>query len=140
MLKTLEEIGAWIAVNGRGIYGTRPWKAYGEGPSTKAQQRGQFGGLRDVPEGGYTAQDFRFTASKDAQTLYAFCLGKPAGEVRITSLGSNAKLALKAVASVQLLGNKAKVSWKQEADALVVQLPADLPASPATGFEIAFAK
>ena len=35
MLRTLDEIGAWIAVNGKGIYGTRPWKVYGEGPSTK---------------------------------------------------------------------------------------------------------
>ena len=33
MLKTLDEIGAWIAQNGEGIYGTRPWKVYGERPA-----------------------------------------------------------------------------------------------------------
>ena len=27
----LEEIGAWMAVNGEGIYGTVPWKQFGEG-------------------------------------------------------------------------------------------------------------
>jgi alpha-L-fucosidase len=30
MLKTLDEIDAWIAVNGEGIYSTRPWKVYVE--------------------------------------------------------------------------------------------------------------
>ena len=112
---------------------------YGEGPSTKIQQRGQFGGVRDVPEKGYTAQDFRFTKSKDGKTLYAFCLGTPAGEVRITSLGRNSKLAEKAVTSVQLLGSKTKLDWKLEDDAIVIKRPANLPASAATGFRITFA-
>ncbi|MBN9658423.1 MAG: alpha-L-fucosidase [Acidobacteria bacterium] len=140
MLKTLDEIGAWIAVNGEGIYATRPWKAYGEGPSTKSQEEGRFGGLKDVPDKGYTAEDFRFTTSKDAKTLYAFCLGTPANELRILSLGRDAKLAEKAVSSVQMLGSKTKLAWKQEADALVIKVPAALPASPATGFRIQFAK
>ena len=139
MLKTLDDIAAWIAVNGEGIYATRPWVVYGEGPSTKTQQRGQFGGLRDVPEKGYTPEDFRFTKSKDGKTLYAFCLGTPAGEVRITSLGRNSKLAEKAVTSVQLLGSKTKLDWKLEDDAIVIKRPANLPASAATGFRITFA-
>ncbi|MEZ4616175.1 MAG: alpha-L-fucosidase [Caldilineaceae bacterium] len=29
----LREIGGWLAVNGEGIYGTRPWVQYGEGPT-----------------------------------------------------------------------------------------------------------
>jgi alpha-L-fucosidase len=140
MLKTLDEIAAWIAVNGEGIYSTRPWSVYGEGPSTKVQARGQFGGLRDVPDQAYKPEDFRFTKSKDGRTLYAFCLGKPAGEIRITSLGRNAKLSDKAVTSVQLLGSKAKVEWKVEDDALVIKTPANLTASPATGIKVGFAR
>jgi alpha-L-fucosidase len=140
MLKTLDEIAAWTAVNGEGIYSTRPWAVYGEGPSTQAQEKGQFGGLRDVPNKGYTAQDFRFTKSKHGETLYAFCLGTPASETRITSLGRNSKLAERTVASVQLFGGKQKLDWKQEPDALVIKIPANLPASPATGLKVAFAK
>jgi alpha-L-fucosidase len=138
MLKTLDEIAAWIKVNGEGIYSTRPWKTFGEGPSTKAQEKGRFGGLKDVPDKGYAPEDFRFTASKDAKTLYAFCLGATATEVRITSLGSSSKLAEKPVASVHLLGSKAKLTWKQEADALVIRMPASVAASAPTGFKVAF--
>jgi alpha-L-fucosidase len=140
ILKILDGIAAWTAVNGEGIYSTRPWAVYGEGPSTRALEKGQYGGLRDVPNKGYTAEDFRFTKSKDGKTLYAFCLGTPAGETRITSLGRNSKLAEKAVASVQLLGSKNKLDYKQEDDTLVIKTPASLPASPATGFKITFAK
>jgi alpha-L-fucosidase len=140
MLKTLDEIAAWIAVNGEGIYSTRPWVVYGEGPSTKALTKGQYGGLRDVPDRAYTAEDFRFTRSKDETVLYAFCLGKPASEMRIASLARNSKLAQRAVASVQLLGSKKKLDWRLEDDALVIKTPADLPASPATGLRVAFTK
>ena len=138
MVQILDEIAAWIAVNGEGIYSTRPWVVYGEGPSTKAQTRGRFGGLRDVPETAYTAEDFRFTRSKDGGTLYAFCLGKPGAEIRITSLGRDAKLTERVVANVQLLGSDAMLDWRLDDDALVIQTPANLPVSPATGLKVAF--
>lgn len=32
-LKILEGITSWMAVNNEAIYGTRPWKIYGEGPT-----------------------------------------------------------------------------------------------------------
>ena len=30
-LKILDELAAWMAVNGEAIYGTRPWLVHGEG-------------------------------------------------------------------------------------------------------------
>ncbi len=138
ILQILDGITSWIAVNGEGIYGNRPWAVYGEGPSTKVQAKGQFGGLRDVPSNPYTAEDFRFTKSKDGKALYAFCLGKPASETRITSLGSSSRPAGEKVASVRLLWGKQKLDWKQGTDALAIKVPADLPASPATGFKVTF--
>ena len=42
-VKVLEGLASWIAPNGEGIYGTRPWKVFGEGPATNVRPaRGQF--------------------------------------------------------------------------------------------------
>ena len=35
----MDALGAWFAVNGEAIYGTRPWKTFGEGPSAAARPR-----------------------------------------------------------------------------------------------------
>ena len=140
VLGILDGIGAWIAINGEGIYGTRPWKIYGEGPSTtKSLEKGRFGGLKDVPSKPYAAEDFRFTAAKDGNTVYAFCFGVPEKQFRIVSLGTDAKLVNKAIAAVEILGVKEKVEWKQEANALVISRPAVLPArQEAIGIKITF--
>ncbi len=43
MLDILEEIGVWTAANGEGIYGSRPWKIFGEkSAETQAVRRGRF--------------------------------------------------------------------------------------------------
>jgi alpha-L-fucosidase len=128
VLNILDGIGQWVALNGEGIYGSRPWKTYGEGPSTTGEQeKGRHGGLKDVPKKPYTQDDFRFTASKDGKTLYAFCMAAPEKDLRITSLGSDSKLLEKPVASVSFLGSNEKPEWKQEAGALVVTKPATIP-------------
>lgn len=127
MLRTLDEIGAWIAINGEGIYATRPWKVYGEGPTKPG--KGRFGGLNDT--GDYKPEDIRFTRSKDGKTLYAICLGAPAAPLAIKSL------AAEKIGAVSLLGSDAKVEWKQEAEALVVQPVAKWPSDLAVVFKIA---
>ena len=69
----LGEITKWMAVNSEGIYGTRPWKIYGEGPGSKVrrwQQKGSTKGKK--PE--LTAEDVRFT-TKGSNVLYAFVMG-----------------------------------------------------------------
>jgi alpha-L-fucosidase len=137
MLKSLDEIGAWISINGEGIYGTRPWKVYGEKPAEAVEVKA---GSFNEGKIKYSAKDIRFTSSKDGKTLYAFCLGAPTEDIRILSLGKNSKLADKAVASVQLLGDSAKVDWKQEADALEIKKPAAAANAAALGYKIQFAE
>jgi alpha-L-fucosidase len=134
VLAIVEQIADWIPANGEGIYGTRPWKIYGEGPSTVKtnQTKGQFGGLSDVRP--YQATDIRFTTK--GNNLYAFCLDVPTGDIRITSLGKNSKVNDKAVKSVKLLGNTQKLQWKQEDDALVITKPANMPAWTVLGLKI----
>ena len=137
VMAILNVIGKWTPPNGEGIYGTRPWKVYGEGPSTqKNQAKGQFGGVKDVRP--YEASDIRFTTK--GETLYAFCMNAPAGDIKITSLGKTSKLANKAIASVKMLGNNEKLTWKQEAGALVVTKPSKLPEWQVVTFKVEFKK
>jgi len=137
VMAILDEIAKWTPVNGEGIYGTRPWKIYGEGPSTqKTQAKGQFGGVKDVRP--YEPSDIRFTTKGD--NLYAFCMGRPSADIQITSLGKNSKISDKKVASVQMLGSNEKLKWDQNDDALVISKPANLPDWQVIAFKIEFNK
>jgi alpha-L-fucosidase len=135
VLAILNEIAKWTPANGEGIYGTRPWKIYGEGPSSvKNREKGRFGGVKDVRP--YEATDIRFTTK--GETLYAFCMGVPSSDIKIVSLGKNSKVSTQKVASVKMLGSKDKLSWKQEADALVITKPSKLPEWPVVTFKVEF--
>jgi alpha-L-fucosidase len=136
VLDILNEIATWIPANGEGIYGTRPWKIYGEGPSTKNQQKGTFGGVKDVRP--YETDDIRFTTK--GETLYAFCMKTPAGDIKINSLGTDSKISGKKVTSVQMLGGSEKLKWKQEKGALVIEKPAKMPDWQVVAFSIEFKK
>lgn len=138
VLAILDGIGKWIAINGEGIYGTRPWKIFGEGPAIATQEKGRWGGLKDVPDKPFTAQDFRFTLSKDGNTLHAFCFGVPDKELRVVSLGTDSRLCEREILSVDILGSAEKVAWRQEPGALVVAKPAEIPNREAVGIRIVF--
>ena len=125
----LDDMAAWMAVNGEAIHGTRPWTTFGEGPTRAIE--GHF-----KENTAYTAQDVRFTTK--AGNLYAITLGEPVGEVRIASLAQRSGAGTRRVASVRLLGSKDTLMWSQRADALVIKVPAKLPTRHAVAFRIAF--
>jgi alpha-L-fucosidase len=123
VLQILEGIAVWIGDNGEAIYGTRPWKVYGEGPSVTGQQeKGSFGGLKDVRK--YQSSDLRFTVK--GKTLYAFCMENPEGDIRISSLGLKTATGQK-ISSVKMLGSSEKINWTQDNDEVVIRKPAGLP-------------
>jgi alpha-L-fucosidase len=127
----LRNVGSWLQVNGEAIYGTRPWKIYGEGPTKVAA-----GSFHDTDTAGYTAEDFRFTVK--GKTLYAIELGWPSGsETVIHSLGSSA-LSGQKIESVVSLGADAKLAFQQQPDGLRIQLPAQAPGKYAYAFRVTF--
>jgi alpha-L-fucosidase len=134
MLQILEEIGVWTSANGEGIYGSRPWIIYGEkSAEAQAVKLGRFN-----ENYKFNSKDIRFTTK--GETLYAYCLGKPVGDILIKSLGKSSGLSGKTIASVSMVGSTAKISWKQSADALVIKKPANLPRWEVIGFKIDFKK
>ncbi|HTZ84630.1 MAG TPA: alpha-L-fucosidase [Candidatus Acidoferrales bacterium] len=126
----LLDVGAWLNVNGEAIYGTRPWRIYGEGPTKVVP-----GLFHDTDTTHYTPEDFRFTTK--AEVLYAIGLAWPEkGEAVIHSLALAA--GTRRVQSVALLGSDAKLEFAQGADGLHVRLPAQAPAKFAYALRVTF--
>jgi alpha-L-fucosidase len=128
----LAGLTAWMDVNSEGIYSTRPWKIYGEGPST-TRPAGR-GGRGAAP--AYTAQDIRFTTKAGA--LYAFVGAWPESHVaRINSLGTgSAQTSGAKVTSVSLLGYDGKLTWNQDEKGLSVNLPDRAPSEHSVTLKI----
>ena len=116
-----------MAVNGEAIYGTRPWRILGEGPT-----RFRAGNFAENQESAFTEQDFRFTSKQGV--LYAICLAAPApsSTLIVRSLAAEKP----AIASVALLGSREKLTWSCDAGGLRAQLPAKLPCAHAVTLQV----
>ena len=130
--QVLRGVGAWLNANGEAIYGTRPWRVYGEGPTKVAT-----GAFHDTDTTPYTSEDFRFTTAGAA--LYAIEMSKPErNDVIIRSLAAQQPDAKK-VASVSLLGSGDSLPFEEKADGLHIHPPAELQSSFAYVYKITFA-
>ena len=128
--QVLLSVGGWLKMNGDAIYGTRPWKIYGEGPTKVAA-----GSFHDTDTAAYTAEDFRFTTK--GNVLYAIELGWPSsGEAVVHSLGTAP--GIRKIASVVLLGSDAKLDFQQQGTGLRIKLPAEAPCRYAYVFRVTF--
>jgi alpha-L-fucosidase len=126
-IEIVKGIGAWLKINGEAIYATRPWKIYGEGPSTLAAEEGRFGGQTDVQKQPFLAEDIRFTQSKDGKTLYAIVLETPADrKVTVKSLASGSANWPGDIGSVRLAGG-GKLKFTRGENGLHVTLPKKQP-------------
>jgi alpha-L-fucosidase len=137
-VKVLEGIAAWMAVHSEAIFATRPWKVYGEGPSTMEKpEAGEFSGVSDVRSKPYTGEDIRFTQSKDGKTLYAIALAAPTnGTLTIKSLAHGSALWPDPVGRVRLLGVDADLKVTRDASGLHVTLPDRMPSACALALGI----
>jgi alpha-L-fucosidase len=130
--QVLLAVGGWLKTNGDAIYGTRPWKLYGEGPTQVVA-----GSFNDTKAANYTAEDFRFTTK--GKTLYAIEMGWPtSGETVIHALGTGSTSTSERIQSVSLLGAEGRLKFEQAADGLHLHLPSAAPGKYAYAFEIHF--
>ncbi|MNQ50291.1 Alpha-L-fucosidase [compost metagenome] len=137
--KMLEEVGNWMRLNGEGVYGSHAWVIPAEGEMINGKLKMLPGGKLDSKQAEFkfNAQDIRFTVGKNNK-LYAFCMNVPAPntQIKIKSLGANAKHYGKKVKTVNLLGYKGKLKWKETADGLLINCPKNMPFVTAIVFEI----
>jgi alpha-L-fucosidase len=127
-LKTLDGITRWMVVNSEGIYATRPFTVYGEGPSTHLIGGA---GFNEGKKPDLTAQDIRYTTKP--QTIFAFVQGWPGTKLTLPALTPQ---AASQVRSVNLLGGASGLNFKQGTGGLEVTLPEQRPAESDTGITL----
>ena len=111
VVELLGEIGAWMKVNGEAIYGTRPWRVFGEGETS-----GETGAFKEDFE--FSAADIRFTQAKDGSAIYVIALGWPDdNQLQIRALSEVP------INSIELLGSAEKIAFAQNDGVLRVHLP-----------------
>lgn len=113
--KVLKDLGAWLKINGEGIYDTVPWKWFGEG-SVNAQS----GFFMDGDEKAFTSEDFRFTYRGGC--LYAFQLRPDRNDVCIRTLAEKGMYDF-CFEDVKLLGNADSLAFRRDKDGMHIQLP-----------------
>ena len=120
----LAGIGEWLSVNGEAIYGSRPFRVAGEGPTKP--KKGAFSDMEDSP---YTSMDFRFTIGHGK--LYAVALKSAAdGEYVIRVLADKGKETSQSdlnalVEQVEILDPDIRIrDWEQTGEGLVIRTEA----------------
>jgi alpha-L-fucosidase len=108
----VEEIGTWSARNGDAIFGTRPWRKFGEGSTNPPE-----GMLNEDQAGPFTAEDVRFTRNGD--TLYAIFMEWPQRQSAIASLGARAGGVIQ---KVEMLDGQ-PLAFRRDDEGLHVKLP-----------------
>jgi alpha-L-fucosidase len=119
--KVLLEIGEWLKANGEGIYGTTPWKQFGEGNANNTE-----GSFKDNDGIDFTSKDYRFTYKEGY--LYAFCMHPDSNEFCIRSL-SKAEHA-------EALGDYTVTACENNAEGLKIVIDRQPASDKPLGFKI----
>ncbi len=118
--KVLEEIGAWMDINKEAIYGSCPWKIWGEGEANVSDKK-----FSEGKDPGYSCCDFRFTAA--GGRIYAIALKcSEEGRYCVRSLGKardvNENRSFQGIIKcVRVLGYAEEPVWKQTEEGLVIE-------------------
>ena len=138
-MNMLKKVGTWMKRNGEAVYGSHAWIIPGEGEQINGKLKMLPGGSlnRKHAEFKFDAQDIRFTVGKNG-ALYAFCMNVPTPgmQLKIKSLGTDAKHFNKPIKDVKLLGYAGKLQWKMEADGLAITCPEKMPFATSVVFKV----
>ncbi len=108
----LKEIGAWLHVNGEGIYGSRtiyPW----------------------------SSENVYLTQGKDSSAVYAFYLGEDRTVILPAQVTID-KFTAKPKSHITILGRKGEFKWHQNGKQLIIDIPPALQNKPAGEYVVTF--
>ena len=149
----LDDFGAWLKGNGESIYGSKPWKVHGDNlfssltdsdtdnsnlantdqVAVEKKKSKQFNN-RTVDSPPYRSNEVRFTTKGDI--LYVFVLNPKAGEISLPSLGLKSSYGAKEIQAISLIGSDEKIKFRQNADQLILNVPAKRPNTYAAVFKL----
>ena len=123
----IEEITGWMDINKEAIFGTRPWRVFGEGPALESAAPLTAQGFNEGKGKPFGAQDIRFTTKNNV--LFAIVFGLPKdGKVVIKNLGKNNSNSItRDVQKVELLGYDGTLLTEKTDNSMIVQLPEQKP-------------
>ena len=151
-VREMNRIGDWLKRNGEAIYASRPWRTFRDGSgvmkaatlqavdtvnadlaeAATQENLGHFN-ERTVDSPPFCPDEVRFTTREGR--LYALVLNPAPGSLRIPALGRHSPHRPGNVRAATLLADGTKIDFRQDADALRLELPAGIP----TGLPLAVA-
>ncbi len=135
-------VGDWLKINGEAIYGTRPWKVYGDGKSVredteitsnvevrnagddfaKKVNTAEHYNQRTTASPEYASDEVRFT--KKGDNLYIMVMNPEKGDIEIPTFGFNNKANPGKIKKLSRLDTHDKIKFKQTKTNAIISIPA----------------
>ena len=123
MQERLLQIGDWLSVNGEAIYNTTKWQTASQWSEGRRDYKSGRNGdlllkLTVDPDPGYAVKEIFYTYNEQHNSLYAFFPIYPSDKQLVLK-----NIQLPVGTSVSFLSTKEKLSWYQQGESVIVNLP-----------------